>query len=261
MSADPPSSRTGRDRLTGRVAVVTGSSRGIGLAIVRRLHAEGASVVVNGRNAHAVAEAAQPLGQRAIGVAADVSTEAGAKRLIAAAAAEFGSVDILVNNAGIASVESAERISARQWRRVIDLNLTGAFLCSQQAARRMLIGRGGTIVNVASITSFVAFPKRVAYAVSKAGLVMMTKVMAIEWAPKIRVVALAPGYTKTEMMEELFRLGKADLASLERRTPMGRLVSVEEVADAALFLASDEASFITGETLVVDGGWLAYGYV
>jgi NAD(P)-dependent dehydrogenase (short-subunit alcohol dehydrogenase family) len=248
-------------RLDGKVVVVTGSTKGIGRAIAHVLAAEGARVVVNSRDEAAVREVVSGIGESAAGVVADVSTEAGAEHLINAAVTSFGRLDILVNNAGMNVVSDALDLQPADWRRIIDLNLTGPFLCSQLAARVMLAGGSGVIVNIASVTAFAPFPRRVAYASSKAALVMMTRVMASELAPTVRVNAVAPGYVRTAMTERLSDEGKLDFAALERRTPQGRLGEPEEVAKAVLFLCSDDAAYVTGETLVVDGGWLSYGFV
>lgn len=248
-------------KLKGRVAVVTGSSRGIGRAIAEAFVAEGASVVVNSRDEATARETAAEIGEETLGLAADVSTEEGAQRLIEETIDLYGRVDILVNNAGQSMVRDSLQLSRGDWQSTLDLNLTAAFLCSQRAARQMLEGDGGVILNIASVTSFAAFPRRLAYATTKAGLVMMTKVMAVEWAPKVRVNAIAPGFIETALTRALSDQGKLDFEALRRRTPMGRLGTPEEVAKAALFLASDDASYVTGETLVADGGWLAYGFI
>lgn len=247
-------------KLSDRVAVVTGSSRGIGRAIAEAFAAEGASVVVNSRDEATARETAAEIGEEALGLAADVSTEDGAQRLIEETIDLYGRIDILVNNAGQSMVRDTLELSYRDWQSTLDLNLTAAFLCSQGAARRMLAGDGGVIINIASVTSFAAFPRRLAYATTKAGLVMMTKVMAVEWAPRVRVNAIAPGFIETDLVRELQSEGKLDFDVLRRRTPLGRLGTPQEVAKAALFLASDDAGYITGETLVADGGWLAYGF-
>lgn len=247
-------------KLKGRVAVVTGSSRGIGRAIAEAFAGEGASVVVNSRSAKTAHATAAEIGKDVLGLAADVSTEEGAQSLIDETLEFFGRVDVLVNNAGQSMVRDSLELSAADWRSTLDLNLTAPFLCSQRAARAMLEGRGGVIINIASVTSFAAFPRRLAYATTKAGLVMLTRVMASEWAPKVRVNAIAPGFIETDLVRALEGEGKLDFAALRKRTPMGRLGTPEEIAKTAVFLASDDASYITGETLVADGGWLAYGF-
>jgi 3-oxoacyl-[acyl-carrier protein] reductase len=247
-------------KLEGRVAVITGSSRGIGRAIAEAFFEEGARVVVNSRSAATARETAAEIGKDVLGLAADVSTEEGAQRLIEETVEFFGRVDVLVNNAGQSMVRDSLELTLADWQSTFDLNLTAAFLCAQRAARSMLDHEGGAIVNIASVTSFAGFPRRLAYATTKAGLVMMTKVMAVEWAPKVRVNAIAPGFIETDLVRALREEGKLDFEALKRRTPMGRLGTPEEVAKAAVFLASDDASYVTGETLVADGGWLAYGF-
>jgi NAD(P)-dependent dehydrogenase (short-subunit alcohol dehydrogenase family) len=250
------------NRLAGRVAAVTGSSRGIGRAIAAAYLAEGAQVVVNSRQAEAAAAAAHELGSNAAAVAADVSTAEGARALVQAAIDHFGRLDVMVANAGINIVKDAVDYEPEEWRRVLATNLDGVFYCAQAAGRLMLAQGSGSVISIASVTSFNAFPRRAAYATAKAGLVMLTKVLASEWASGgVRVNAIAPGYVRTDLVQGLADRGQIDLAAVQRRTPMGRLAEPAEIASAAIFLASDEASFITGETLVVDGGWLAYGWV
>ena len=249
-------------RLVGRVAAVTGSSRGIGHAIATAYLAEGARVLVNSRDAATAEATARDLGEGAAGVGADVSTPEGALAVVEAARERFGRLDILVANAGINIVKNAVDYKPEEWRQVLATNLDGVFYCAQAAGRVLLEQGSGSVIAIASVTSFNAFPQRVAYATAKAGLVMMTKVLAAEWASGgVRVNAIAPGYVGTEMVRELVNKGRVDEAAVRRRTPMGRLADPAEIAKAAVFLASDEASFITGETLVVDGGWLAYGWI
>ena len=246
-------------RLAGKVAVVSGSSRGIGFAVARAFAAEGALVVVNSRGREATGEAARALGEGAIGVAADVATEAGATGLIAGALEAHGRIDVLVNNAGMSMARDSLELTPEEWRSVLDLNLTAVFLCSQAAARSMKKTGGGSIINTASIQGMTPFPKRVAYGTTKAGVVMMTQILAAEWAPEIRVNAVAPGYTRTEMVETLRRQGKLDYDAIAARTPLGRLADPEEMAPAYVFLASDESRFVTGQTIAVDGGWTSFG--
>ncbi|TMD05492.1 MAG: 3-oxoacyl-ACP reductase FabG [Chloroflexi bacterium] len=247
-------------KLKGQVAIVTGSSRGIGRAVAEAFAREGARVVINSRDQKTAALAATELGEEAVGIGADLATEAGAEALIGETIRRCGRVDILVNNAGMPMVRPTLELTLEEWQRVLDLNLTGPFLCAQKAAASMLGGEGGVILNMASLTAFAPFPRRLAYAASKAALVMMTRIMAVEWAPKVRVNAIAPGFIFTDFTKELVAEGRLDVEALKRRTPQGRLGSPDEVARAAVFLASDDAGFITGETLVIDGGWLAYGF-
>jgi len=250
-------------RLAGKTAVVTGSTRGIGCAIARALVREGARVVVNSRSAEDCAGTAKDLGPRAIPVAADLSRSDDIRRLAREAESALGgAVDILVNNAGQPRVAPSEALPEADYRYTLDLNLNGYFLLSQELVRGMLARGGGAIVHVSSMNGAVPFPQRLAYCVSKAGVNMMTKVMAIEWAARgVRVNAIAPGYVETEFIRGLSARGILDFAKLAGRTPMGRLGTPEEIAEAAVYLASPAASFVTGEILTVDGGWSSYGYL
>lgn len=246
-------------RLAGRVAVITGSSRGIGRAVARAFLEEGAKVVVNSRDGQVAAQVAHDLGGDAVGVGADVTAEAGAAALVKGALEAFGALDVFVNNAGMAMAGDTVDLALNDWRRALDLNMTAVFLCSREAARHMLAAGGGTIINTASVQAFAPFPRRLAYGSTKAAVVQMTKIMAAEWAPTIRVNAVAPGYVRTDMTERLRAEGRIDFDAISRRTPQRRLADPAELAGAYIYLASAEASFVTGETIVVDGGWLAFG--
>lgn len=253
-------------RLEGKNAIVTGSTRGIGLGIARAFVREGATVVVNARNAEECRKVAAAIGQsggRAIAIPADLSRSDEARRLAREALAALGSrVDILVNNAGQPRVAPSVDLAEAEYRYTLDLNLTAYFLLSQEVGREMLVRKSGVIINVSSINGTIAFPERLAYCVSKAGVNMLTKVMAIEWASQgVRVNAIAPGYVETDIFRGLVAKGVLDPRKLRQRTPMGRLGLPEEVAEAAVYLASDDAAFVTGSVLTVDGGWTAYGYV
>lgn len=250
-------------RLPGRVAIVTGSSMGIGEAIATIFVQEGARVVVNSRvegRARAVADRLVAAGGEAIAVAADVSRKAEVDRLVDAAVRRWGRLDVMVNNAGTSMIVPSVELAEADWRRTIDLNLTGAFLGCQAAARVMIPQGGGSIINIGSILAEVGLPKRVAYCASKHGLIGLTRVLGAEWARhRVRVNCLNPGYIKTAMDVHDQTVGDYTDADIHRRTPAGRFGSVEEVARAALFLASDESAYTTGNTLNVDGGWVAYG--
>jgi NAD(P)-dependent dehydrogenase (short-subunit alcohol dehydrogenase family) len=181
-----------------------------------------------------------------------------------AVASALGPCDVLVNNAGIALMGPSLDFPEDQWRRSLDVMTTGVFFCCQAFGRQMVeSGGGGAIVNIASMNATVAFPMRLAYNAAKAAVVQMTEVLAIEWAEHgIRVNAIGPGVTRTELVDKAIRDGFVDERAYVERTPMKRLGRPEEIAKAALFLASDEdASFVTGHFLVVDGGWTAFGYV
>jgi len=245
-------------RLEGKVAAISGSSRGIGLAVARAYLAEGAKLVVNSREGGVADRVARELGGETIGVGADVTTEAGAAALVEGAVKAFGRLDVFVNNAGTVHAGPTLDMSLADWDRVIKLNMTAVFLCSREAARAML-GAGGVIINTASVQAFAPFPRRLAYGSSKAAVVMMTRIMAAEWAPAVRVNAVAPGYVRTEMTARLEAEGRIDSKAIVGRTPQGKMADPDEIAGAYVYLASKEASFVTGETLVVDGGWLAFG--
>lgn len=244
-------------RLAGKVAVVTGSTRGIGRAIAERFAAEGARVVVNSRSAGSAEAAALEIGGEAVGVDADVGSAAGAQRVVDGALDAFGGVDVMVCNAGIPMPRDSLQISEDDWRRTLDVDLSGVFFCAQRAARVMVKRGAGAIVTISSLQAFAPLARRVAYAAAKGGVVGMTRSLAAEWAPYVRVNCVAPGYVATSMVQELVAQGRVDPEAVNRRTPFGRMAEPAEVASAVLFLASDEASFITGETIMVDGGWLS----
>jgi len=250
-------------RLDGRIAIITGSSMGIGEAIARRYGQAGARVVVNSRDqgrAQAVAGALVAEGIDALAVAADVADAGDIARLFATVDERWGPVDILVNNAGTSMIGPSETLPLESWQYTIDLNLTGPFLCAQEAARRMIPRGRGVIINISSILGELGLPKRAAYCATKHGLNGLTKVLATEWAPRgIRVHSIDPAYIDTPMDTGDQVSGDYTRADIERRTPLGRYGTAEEVANAALFLASDASAYMTGSRVAVDGGWLAYG--
>jgi NAD(P)-dependent dehydrogenase (short-subunit alcohol dehydrogenase family) len=249
-------------RLEGKTAIVTGSTKGIGLGIARAFVREGAQVVVNSRSAEDCAKVGRELGPAVTAVPADLSRSDEIRRLAAEAVAALGRVDILVNNAGQPRVAPSESLPEADYRYTLDLNLNGCFVLTQEVVRGMLSAGSGSIIHVSSMNGSVPFPQRLAYCVSKAGLNMMTKVMAAEWAARgVRVNAIAPGYVQTEFITMLSARGILDAEKLARRTPMGRIGTPEEIGEVAVFLASPAASFITGEILTVDGGWSSYGYL
>lgn len=248
--------------LSGRIAVVTGASRGIGEALAKGLAAQGATVVVNyqsaaDRAAKVVAEI-EAAGGRALAVQADVSIETDADRLIAEAVAAFGRVDILINNAGIVLPAPAEDCTLDAWRRTMAVNLDGVFLVSRAAGRQMIAQKSGSIVSVGSMSGrIVNWPFRhAAYNVSKAGVHMLTKALATEWAEHgIRVNAIAPGYIRTELTDEVLREHPDVVRDhWAKGAVQNRIGGVNELVGAVVYLVSDAASFTTGEILTVDGG-------
>jgi NAD(P)-dependent dehydrogenase (short-subunit alcohol dehydrogenase family) len=251
-----------RFRLDGRVAVVTGASSGMGVAFAEALAAAGARVALAARRAErleAVAAGIRAAGGEALPLACDVAREEDVERLVAATAERLGPAEILVNNAGFTTVVPAEDQRLEDWRAHLDVNLTGAFLCAQRFGRGMLEAGRGSIVNVASMLGVVASGqiKQAAYAASKGGMVNLTRELAAQWARRgVRVNALAPGWFPTEMTGDMFE-DERSMRWMRSRTPMGRGGALDELVGPLLFLASEASSFVTGQVLLVDGGWTA----
>lgn len=241
--------------VTGRVAVVTGGARGIGRAMTRALAAAGAKVVVSGRNQEALEEACAEVtagGGEAIAVQADVVQESEADRLAERTLEAFGKAEILINNAGVTRDGLLLRMSDKDWDEVLDTNLKGAFHCTRAFARTMVRQRWGRIVNITSVIGLMGNAGQANYAASKAGLIGLTKAVAKELASRhITVNAVAPGFIDTAMTEAL---GEKARDALLTRIPLGRLGKPEDVAHAVLFLCSEEAGYVTGQVLTVDGG-------
>ena len=252
--------------LDGKVAIVTGGARGIGLAIATRYVADGAAVVIADVEEAAGREAARRLGAaKCRFVAADVGAAADAKRLVAEACAAFGKLDILVNNAGIIHGADFLDLDEADFDRVLRVNLKGAFLVGQAAARQMVAqvkggAAGAAIVNMSSINGQIAIANQAPYCVAKGGLTQLTKVMALALAPHgIRVNAIGPGSILTDILKAVATDREAKRAILAR-TPLGRIGEPDEIAAIAVFLASDDASYITGQTIYADGGRLVLNY-
>ena len=251
-------------RLEKKVAIVTGAARGIGLACAKRFIAEGAHVMLADIDSRGAAEAKR-LGEKARFVRCDVGEAKDAANLIAETRQAFGGLDVVVNNAGIVHGADFLDLKEADFDHVLRVNLKGAFLVGQIAARSMVeqVKAGkkpGAIVNMASINATVAIPNQLPYSVSKGGLLQLTRAMALSLAPHgIRVNAIGPGSIMTEILSAVATDAEAKKRILSR-TPLGRIGKPDEVASVAVFLASDEASYITGEIIYVDGGRLALNY-
>lgn len=245
--------------LSGKVAIVTGGSSGIGQATAFRLAANGAQVVVVNRNEEKGKKIADRIcseGGKALHIQADVSKLDDIDRMVEEVVNKLGRIDILVNSAGI-SIKSThtEDVSEEEWDKTLNINLKGAFFCSQRAARVMIKQKYGKIINIGSLQGEMVLPLRAAYAASKGGLKQVTKSMAVEWAKyNINVNVVAPAFVRTPMTEKVLADGFWHNV-VTSNTPMGRPAEPEEIADVILFLASDAASYLTGQTIVVDGGW------
>jgi NAD(P)-dependent dehydrogenase (short-subunit alcohol dehydrogenase family) len=233
---------------TSKVILVFGGAGGIGAEVSAQLAAAGATVVIADLNA---AKA---------GVACDITDPESCERAAQAAVDRFGRLDGMVNCAGISRPHDSISLPPADWARMVDVQLNGAFYAAQACAKHMW-NAGGAIVFITSTNAEAAFPRRAAYCSAKAGVAMLTKVLAIEWAEKgIRVNAVGPAYVATEMTERNIAAGNINEAQVKARIPLGRLAQPGDVAGAVSFLLSEQAAFITGHSLYVDGGWLAYGY-
>lgn len=250
-----------------KVVFVTGAGNGIGRAMAQAFAANGARLILLDINSDALSIAQQELSAEfplieTYPIVASITDDAAVEAGVEAAYRHFGRIDVLLNNAGISMNKPTLELTATEWRRAIDINLNGVFYCAQSVARRMVKQGKGVILNTASMYGTVAAPQRAAYCASKAAVVMLTKVLGIELGPDgLRVNALAPGYIQTALVDELVREGKMDLDALIQRTPSRRLGKSHEIATLALFLASDSASLINGQTIVADGGWSSYSYI
>jgi gluconate 5-dehydrogenase len=246
--------------LTGKVILITGSSQGLGFILAKGLGQAGAKIVLNGRDDEKLQKAAGRLREEDVecsGYAFDVRDEKEIQRQVGLAEREVGQIDVLVNNAGIQIRAPLEQFQEEDWRRILDINLTGAFLTSKTIVQGMIKRKAGKIINVCSIQSELGRPTIAPYAASKGGLKMLTKGMATDWGKyNIQVNGLAPGYFKTEMTKKLYEDAQFD-AWLCARTPANRWGEPEELLGAAIFLASSASSYVNGQILFVDGGMVA----
>lgn len=246
--------------LAGRVAIVTGATRGIGRAVARGLCRAGAAVAVVSRHQEDCERVAADLrasGGEARGIAADVSRRESVRRMVVEVLELWGRIDVLVNNAGTAVTKRAEDLTDEDWDHVIDVNLKGPFICAQEAGRHMISRRQGKIINMGSVLGFVAERQVLSYCVSKGGLLQLTRALALEWARyNIQVNALCPGYIETDLNREQLADERVRERIL-RKIPARRLGTVDDLVGAAVFLASRASDYMTGQCLVIDGGWLA----
>jgi NAD(P)-dependent dehydrogenase (short-subunit alcohol dehydrogenase family) len=247
-------------KLANKVAIVTGATQGIGLACAQRLIADGARVMLVDIKPEGKA-AADALGDAARFCTADVSQKADVDAMIAATLKEFGSIDILVNNAGVTHKAEFLDLAEEDFDRVLGINLKSMFLCGQAAARHMVANGGGVIINMSSVNSELVMTNQVPYNVSKGGVNQLTRVMALSLAPHgIRVNAVAPGTILTELAKAAVLASPEQRHTILSRTPLGRCGEPEEVASVVAFLASDDASYMTGQNLFIDGGRMILNY-
>ena len=247
-------------RLQGKVAIVTGSTKGIGRAVAIGYAEEGATVIVCGRSedlANNLAGELTQKGKKAVAIRLDVTSVDSVNQVVAQVAKQFGRIDILVNNAGISPIwKRAEDTGKEAWDQIIATNLTGAFLCAQAVGKVMIKQKSGKIINMTSVGGEVALPRLVAYCASKAGIISLTQVLAAEWAQhNILVNAIGPSYVETEFTAGL-RGNQAIYDELKNKNLLKRFAQPEEIVGVAIFLASNESNFITGQTIFVDGGCL-----
>ena len=244
--------------LTGKIAIVTGASRGLGRAIAIGLAKAGANLVVTDvLDVREAIEEVQRTGREAVGLKVDVTNKKDVEEMAKQTINKFGRIDILVNNAGIYRSSTAESMSEGDWDKVVDVNLKGEFLCAQEVGRQMIRQREGKIVNIASVAGQFASPQSAAYNASKAGVILLTKTLAVEWAKhNIQVNSICPGVFATPMTEGLME-DKRFLNTVRSDVPMARAGRPDEIVGAVIFLASKASSYVTGHVLVVDGGWTA----
>jgi NAD(P)-dependent dehydrogenase (short-subunit alcohol dehydrogenase family) len=250
--------------LAGRVAIVTGASRGLGISFARGLAKAGCQLLITARDLERLQRVAQDLSQyggAVVPIQADAAKVEDSRAMVERAVAEFGRLDILVNNAGISAVAPAEDMSPVQWQSVIDTNLTGLFYCAQSAAGPMLRAGSGKIINIASMYGISASSciSQASYVASKAGVLGLTRELAVEWAPRgLNVVALAPGFFRSDQTIWQFEDDKELGEKLLAKVPMGRMGKLEELEATIVYLASAGSDYMNGQALILDGGFLSW---
>jgi NAD(P)-dependent dehydrogenase (short-subunit alcohol dehydrogenase family) len=248
------------EELRGRKVIVTGGSKGIGKDIARAFAELGAQVVITGREEQSLVQTTEELKRiqpQCSYIVADIRKVESVYRMVDEAVERMGGLDVLVNNAGVNIPKPALEVTEEDWDSILDTNLKGTFFCAQRAGKYMIPQRRGKVINIVSQMAFVGYIKRAAYCSSKGGAVQLTKALAIEWAPyQIHVNAVAPTFIETDLTRRMFA-DEEFYQDVLRRIPLGQLARPSDVTGAVLFLASDMANFITGETIRVDGGWTA----
>ncbi len=241
--------------------VVTGGAQGLGLGMARNFAHHGARVFILDKNIDLATTAAAGLpGSGHLAVACDVTVAALRRAAIGEVIKVAGSIDVLVNNAGITHIQEAEEMDEEKWRDVFDVNVHGMMFMSRDVAGHMLAKGSGSIINIGSITSLVGFPRRSAYTTCKTAVIGLTRSLAIEWAQRgIRVNAIGPGYHDTDLFRKYVNNGLIDEERIRKRIPMGRLGSIDDVGRAAVFFASALSQYVTGQFIMVDGGYTAFG--
>lgn len=254
-------------RLHGKIALVTGGGRGIGAAIAERMAFEGADLCITSRTASELEERAKRIrsntSRRVLAVTGDVSKPEDVRGTVERVIEEYGKIDILVNCAGISMAYASTELPFEKWKLCLNINLDGTFLFCQEVGKRMIDAhRGGKIINITSIVSHAAIPERAAYAASKGGVKQLTQNFAVEWAPyNIQVNSISPGFIITEIVRDYIAKGIHKPDKMVARIPTGRMGEVEDIAGPAVFLASSDSDYVTGTTMIVDGGFLSNGYV
>jgi len=244
--------------LTGKVAIVTGASRGLGRTMALGLAKAGTNVIVSDvLDTKETVDEIKKFRKKVMGIKVDVSKKVDVEEMVHRTIEKFGRIDILVNNAGILRMAPAEKMKEEDWDKVIAVNLKGQFLCAQEVGRRMIKQKSGKIINIASIAGKLAFNQSVAYNASKAGVILMTKTLAVEWGRhNIQVNAICPGAFATAMTEDFLK-DEGFLQMIKTRVPLARYGEPEDLVGTVIYLASKASDYVTGHALVVDGGWTA----